>query len=117
MTILPYSIPYIIILIKAKESNIPINTFCDNQSNYFRSLSRKALKNSTTSKIINNKNFEIYDFIRTTEDRHKKIVTILWNKLKETSYLEESTYSGYYCVSDENFLQLKDLIKFFINIP
>ena len=42
------------------------------------------------------------DFIRTTENRHKKSVQHLWNELKNDEiYL--SKYSGWYSVSDEAF--------------
>ena len=43
------------------------------------------------------------DFIRTTEDRHKKTVSKLWNVLEEKKEIYISKYSGWYSVSDEAF--------------
>lgn len=92
-----------------------IDKFCDKQSNYFRELYNNILSTSYNNKITNSNNFDIYDFIRTTEIRHKKIVNILWDKLISTSYITKSKYSGYYCTSDENFVQLKDLKQNIVN--
>lgn len=43
------------------------------------------------------------DFIRTTEDRHKKAVQALWNKLVEKDQIYLSKYAGWYAVSDEAY--------------
>ena len=43
------------------------------------------------------------DFIRTTENRHKKSVQFLWNELKKNDEIYLSKYSGWYSVSDEAF--------------
>ena len=43
------------------------------------------------------------DFIRTTEDRHKKTVQYLWNELLKNDDIYLSKYSGWYSVSDEAF--------------
>ena len=43
------------------------------------------------------------DFIRTTEQRHKKSVQHLWNELKKNDDIYLSKYSGWYSVSDEAF--------------
>lgn len=51
------------------------------------------------------------DFIRTTEDRHKKIVADILNKLKSTGALYEADYSGLYCVGCEKFLNLSELVE------
>ena len=64
--------------------------FCDSISKTFRDLS-KTLNLSNT------------DFIRTTEERHKKTVQYLWNKLEENDDIYLSNYSGWYSVSDEAF--------------
>lgn len=50
------------------------------------------------------------DFIRTTEDRHKKGAIFLWNKLLEAGHIYLSKYSGWYSVRDEAFFVEKDLI-------
>ena len=64
--------------------------FCDQISQTFRDL----------SKILNLTNT---DFIRTTEERHKKAVQHLWNELKNNDDIYLSKYSGWYSVSDEAF--------------
>ena len=43
------------------------------------------------------------DFIRTTEERHKKAVQYLWNELEKNDDIYLSKYSGWYSVSDEAF--------------
>lgn len=56
------------------------------------------------------KNYEINynDFIRTTEPRHVKNVKNIWNKLKSNGDISLSEYSGWYCASDETFVQERD---------
>jgi methionyl-tRNA synthetase len=44
------------------------------------------------------------DFIRTTEDRHKKRVQALFRKLRDDGYIYKGTYTGQYCVSDELYV-------------
>jgi methionyl-tRNA synthetase len=46
------------------------------------------------------------DFIRTTEQRHKRGVHKLWNVLKERGFLYKATWSGQYCVSDEAYVEV-----------
>ena len=64
--------------------------FCDQISQTFKDLS-KTLNLSNT------------DFIRTTEDRHKKTVQHLWSLLEQNDDIYLSNYSGWYSVSDEAF--------------
>ncbi len=64
--------------------------FCDQISQTFKDLS-KTLNLSNT------------DFIRTTEDRHKKTVEHLWSLLEKNDDIYLSNYSGWYSVSDEAF--------------
>ena len=51
-------------------------------------------------KILNLSNT---DFIRTTEERHKKSVQHLWMELEKSGDIYLSKYSGWYSVSDEAF--------------
>ncbi|MBI2677276.1 MAG: methionine--tRNA ligase [Candidatus Koribacter versatilis] len=44
------------------------------------------------------------DFIRTTEDRHKRGAQELWRVLKQNGYIYKGTYSGQYCVFDELYV-------------
>ncbi len=64
--------------------------FCDQISQTFKDLS-KTLNLSNT------------DFIRTTEDRHKKTVQHLWSLFEKNDDIYLSNYSGWYSVSDEAF--------------
>ncbi len=50
------------------------------------------------------------DFIRTTEERHKKTAINLWNTLLEKEYIYLGKYSGWYSVRDEAFFLEKDLV-------
>lgn len=48
------------------------------------------------------------DFIRTTHKRHKETVTKIWNILQERGFIYLDTYSGWYSVSDEAYVDEKD---------
>jgi len=43
------------------------------------------------------------DFIRTTEERHKKVVLQIFEKLKKKGDIYKGTYEGWYCVPDESY--------------
>ena len=55
-------------------------------------------------------NFEYDDFIRTTEELHKKAVITLWNRLEEKGQIYLGSYSGWYSIRDEAFYQESELI-------
>ena len=74
----------------AEKQNMDPKSFCDEISKTFENLT-KTLNLSNT------------DFIRTTEDRHKKSVQNLWNVLEKNKQIYLSKYSGWYSVSDEAF--------------
>ena len=82
----------------ALDSGIDPQTFTDKVSESFIELS-KILK------ISNN------DFIRTTETRHKKAVTNIWNKLQETGDIYLDKYSGWYSIRDEAFYSKDEISK------
>ncbi|MFC5863808.1 methionine--tRNA ligase [Acidicapsa dinghuensis] len=46
------------------------------------------------------------DFIRTTEERHKRGVQKLFRTLKEKGYIYKGTYTGQYCITDEAFVDV-----------
>ena len=78
--------------------------FCDEISKNFIDLAKKLNLTNT-------------DFIRTTEDRHKKTVSKLWNIIEEKNEIYISKYSGWYSVSDKLFimkmrLRLNPILKF-----
>ena len=81
----------------AKNKNIEPLEFCDQISQAFRDL----------SKILNLSNT---DFIRTTEERHKKTVQHLWSELEKNGDIYLSKYSGWYSVSDEAFYSEDEII-------
>ena len=74
----------------AEKKNIEPLLFCDEISKTFRNLSSKLNLTNT-------------DFIRTTEDRHKKSVQHLWSELEKSGDIYLSKYSGWYSVSDEAY--------------
>ena len=73
-------------------------SFCDEISKTFKDLS-KSLNLSNT------------DFIRTTEVRHKKSVSNLWNILEKKGEIYLSKYSGWYSVSDEAFYSEDEVVE------
>ena len=82
----------------AEKKNIDPLQFCDEISLTFRNLS-KTLNLSNT------------DFIRTTEERHKKSVQHLWLELEKNDDIYLSKYSGWYSVSDEAFYNEDEIIE------
>ena len=74
----------------AEKQGVETLKFCNDISKTFSDLS-KTLNLTNT------------DFIRTTEERHKKSVKYLWNELKKNDDIYLSKYSGWYSVSDEAF--------------
>jgi methionyl-tRNA synthetase len=44
------------------------------------------------------------DYIRTTEERHKKRVQVLFRQIRDNGYIYKGTYTGQYCVSDELYV-------------
>jgi len=81
----------------AENKNVKPLVFCDQISETFRDLS-KTLNLSNT------------DFIRTTEERHKKTVQYLWAELKKNDDIYLSKYSGWYSVSDEAYYNEDEII-------
>ena len=81
----------------AENKNIEPLEFCNQISQTFRDLS-KTLNLSNT------------DFIRTTEERHKKTVQHLWTELKKNDDIYLSKYSGWYSISDEAYYNEDEII-------
>ena len=81
----------------AENKNVKPLDFCDQISQTFRDLS-KTLNLSNT------------DFIRTTEERHKKTVQHLWLELEKNDNIYLSKYSGWYSVSDEAYYNEDEII-------
>ncbi len=83
----------------AEKKGVDTLKFCDEISKTFRDLS-KTLNLTNT------------DFIRTTENRHKKSVQNLWEKLEQNDNIYLSKYSGWYSVSDEAFYSEEEIEEF-----
>src|SRR5438309_2526921 len=67
--------------------------FADEVSGEFRALwKRMGLTND--------------DFIRTTEERHKKSVQALFRTLRDNGHIYKGSYTGQYCVSDELYVDV-----------
>lgn len=74
----------------AKEKNIGPLDFCNEVSMRFRDLGvLLGLSND--------------DFIRTTEERHKRIVQDIWLRLESRGHIYLSKYAGWYATRDEAF--------------
>jgi methionyl-tRNA synthetase len=56
-------------------------------------------------------NISYDDFIRTTEERHKKPVQKVVQKLWDDGHLKLDTYSGWYSVPDETFFRKEDTVE------
>ncbi|MFC7050696.1 methionine--tRNA ligase [Emcibacter nanhaiensis] len=72
--------------------------FCDEVSQRFRVLAETM-------------NFSNDDFIRTTEERHKKACQHLWQKLEESGNIYLDKYAGWYSVRDEAYFTEGELTE------
>ena len=82
----------------AKLSGVSVTEHVDAHSKVFQNIWKEL-------GLINN------DFIRTTEDRHKKVVQTALQKLYDADEIYTDSYEGWYCVPDERFWTEKDLDK------
>ena len=77
----------------ATAAGIPPQQFANQVSAQFESLwKRMGITND--------------DYIRTTEDRHKKGVQKLFTLLQQNGFIELRAYTGQYCISDETFVDV-----------
>ncbi|MBI3947430.1 MAG: methionine--tRNA ligase [Armatimonadetes bacterium] len=51
------------------------------------------------------------DFVRTTEPRHREVVTRVFETLRDRGDIYKGVYEGWYCVPDETFWQESELIE------
>jgi methionyl-tRNA synthetase len=79
----------------ARKRGIPPQQFCDEISGEFRALLPKL-------NITND------DFIRTTEERHKRVVSRILQELFDKGEIYKAEYQGFYSTRQEQFLQNKD---------
>ena len=80
----------------AEKNGLDPLEFCNELSKTFRDLSKTL-------------NLTNADFMRTTEERHKKSVQHLWNELEKNDDIYLSKYSGWYSVSDEAFYNEEEI--------
>ena len=50
------------------------------------------------------------DFIRTTEERHKRAAQAIWQRVADRGYLYKASYEGWYCTVDELFVPETQLV-------
>jgi len=50
------------------------------------------------------------DFIRTTDERHKKAVQVFFKTVMDAGYIYKADYEGWYCLPDEKFLLDSEVI-------
>ncbi|MDA0782035.1 MAG: methionine--tRNA ligase [Rickettsiales bacterium] len=90
----------------AKNAGIDPQSFTDEVSKRFRTLVKcPDEENENLLNVTNN------DFIRTTEERHKKAAQALWNRIKDNGYIYSDSYAGWYSVRDEAYYGEDELIE------
>ena len=82
----------------AKKQNIPIQAHCDQMAQQFQD-------------VWHSLDISYNRFFRTTADFHKKAVQKYIQQLYDQGDIYESTYEGWYCVSEEIFYTEKDLVN------
>lgn len=78
---------------KAKELNVPVQEYVDNNSKKFQDFIHKL-------------GVEYTDFVRTTDPDHERRVQEIWKKLSDHIYL--SKYEGWYCTGCERYVTEKE---------
>jgi len=52
-----------------------------------------------------------YEYVRTTEERHRKLVQFFFQRVRDAGYIYKGEYSGYYCTPCETFFTEKELLE------
>ncbi|MGC9309076.1 MAG: methionine--tRNA ligase [Candidatus Nanoarchaeia archaeon] len=81
----------------ANQANISVRELVDKNSKLFINLCKKL-------NIFNN------DFIRTSQERHKKIAKQIFKKIYDNGDIYKGKYEGYYCTGCEAFITEKELV-------
>ena len=81
----------------ANENNQTPQEYVDKFTEYAKGLWKKL-------------NIEYDDFIRTTEDRHEKIVEKIFDRFMETGDIYKGEYSGLYCMPCESYFTESQLV-------
>lgn len=75
----------------AQAQGVPPQEFADRVSEQFRQMQRDM-------------GITADDFVRTTEERHKKSARALWKKVAENGHIYLDAYEGWYSTRDEAFI-------------
>ncbi len=78
-----------------------IYDFVDERSQAFRDMMKKY-------------NLEYTDFIRTTEDRHKRTAEYMWRVLEEKGYIYKGIYEGWYAIREECYYDASEVENGFV---
>jgi len=82
---------------RADEAGKTLREFTDEISQTYRTLAKRLDISNT-------------DFIRTTEERHKRSVAEFWKRVAANGYIYKKKYSGLYCIGCEEFKPEKSLV-------
>ena len=82
----------------AKENGIPPQQYADQLAEQFKQV-WKSLE------------IQYDDFIRTTEDRHVKVVEAIFTRLRDQGDIYKGRYQGWYCIPCETFFTDSDLVE------
>ena len=82
----------------AKSAGMTPQEMADANSQHFRDM-------ATLMNISND------DFIRTTEERHKRGAQALWKKMEAGGHIYLDSYKGWYSVRDEAYFQESELVN------
>ena len=91
----------------AKNKKIDCKSFTDVISKRFQRLVNSCGHLDVDYNLLNISND---DFIRTTEERHKKTAEEIWNKIKGNGHIYLDKYSGWYSVRDEAYYSESELV-------
>ena len=86
----------------AKAAGRDPQEFTDEVSEHFRELV------NTGNNLLNVTND---DFVRTTQDRHKKAAQEIWKRIDANGHIYKDNYGGWYAVRDEAYYQESELIE------
>jgi methionyl-tRNA synthetase len=81
----------------AAAANVSPIEFCDDVSATFRDMNRRL-------EVSND------DFVRTTQERHRRVVHALWRRVARRGAVKSGSYSGWYSVADEQFVLDDDVV-------
>ncbi|KAJ1627828.1 Methionyl/Leucyl tRNA synthetase, partial [Pavlovales sp. CCMP2436] len=81
----------------AEKNGVAPLTFADGVSRNFRTLASTVLATHD-------------DFVRTTEERHKAAVQMLWREMLDRGHIYKGAYEGWYSVRDEAYYAEGELV-------